>query len=96
MSQAIDGGAAAGVDRLVVLLFTDVESSTRHWDQHPQHMPGALRLLDAMVENAVSPLGGEIVSRRRRQPLRRVWAAFGGGSCRGGVTAFAERGRVAG
>jgi class 3 adenylate cyclase len=64
MSQAIDGGAAAGVDRLVVLLFTDVESSTRHWDQHRQHMPGALRLLDAMVENAVSPLGGEIVKSR--------------------------------
>jgi class 3 adenylate cyclase len=63
MSQTV-GGEAGGAERLVVLWFTDVEGSTRHWDQYPQHMAGALRRLDVAVENAVLPLGGEIVRSR--------------------------------
>lgn len=57
-------GAGVATEGLVVLLFTDVEGSTRRWDQQPQHMDGALRCLDGLVENAVSPFGGEIVRSR--------------------------------
>lgn len=64
MNEALGGGEGAGVERLVVLWFTDVEGSTRHWDEHRPNMPGALRVLDAAVENAVLPLGGEIVKSR--------------------------------
>jgi class 3 adenylate cyclase len=64
MNQPVGGEGGAGAERLVVLWFTDVEGSTRRWDQYPQHMAGALRCLDVTVENAVLPLGGEIVRSR--------------------------------
>jgi class 3 adenylate cyclase len=64
MSRAVGEETQAAAERLIVLLLTDVERSTHHWDQYPQHMPDALRCLDVAVENAVLPLGAEIVKSR--------------------------------
>jgi class 3 adenylate cyclase len=64
MSQTLGTGEGAVAEGLIVLLLTDVEGSTRRWDQQPQHMDDALRSLDVAVENAMLPFGGEIVRSR--------------------------------
>jgi class 3 adenylate cyclase len=54
----------AVADELRVLFLTDVEGSTRHWQRDPEHMPGALDILDRAVDDAVLPFGGEVVRSR--------------------------------
>lgn len=41
-------------------LFTDVEGSTRWWEDHPEEMGPALRLHDALVKGAVETNNGEV------------------------------------
>ncbi|MDX1511092.1 MAG: adenylate/guanylate cyclase domain-containing protein, partial [Nitriliruptorales bacterium] len=42
-------------------LFTDLEGSTRLWEQHPEEMKGALARHDAILKEAVESSGGTIV-----------------------------------
>jgi class 3 adenylate cyclase len=50
-----------GAEQILVLLLTDVESSTQHWMRDPERMPAALDVLDVAVERSMSKFGGEIV-----------------------------------
>jgi class 3 adenylate cyclase len=45
----------------VTFLFTDVEGSTRLWEQHPDAMRGALARHDELVTAAVERRGGQVV-----------------------------------
>jgi predicted ATPase/class 3 adenylate cyclase len=44
----------------VTLLFTDIEGSTRLWDQHPQAMSTALEHHDALMRSAIESSGGYV------------------------------------
>jgi predicted ATPase/class 3 adenylate cyclase len=46
---------------LLTFLFTDVEGSTRLWEQQPDAMKQALERHDAIIEDAVAATGGHIV-----------------------------------
>src|SRR5262245_43087217 len=45
----------------VTFLFTDLEGSTRLWEQHPDAMRGALALHDELLRDAVESRGGTVV-----------------------------------
>ena len=45
----------------VTFLFTDIEGSTRLWEQHPQAMSEALARHDAILVGAVESSGGHVV-----------------------------------
>ena len=45
----------------VVILFTDIEGSTRLWEQQPERMAGALAAHDALARGAVAAHGGRLV-----------------------------------
>ena len=45
----------------VTFLFTDIEGSTRLWEEHPEAMQGALACHDAIVGEAVAAHGGTVV-----------------------------------
>ena len=47
--------------RTITFLFTDLEGSTRRWEQFPQAMPGALGRHDAIVRAAIEGSGGTVV-----------------------------------
>src|SRR5437870_8500299 len=44
----------------VTLLFTDIESSTRLWEQHPRAMQAALARHDTLLREAIEAHGGYI------------------------------------
>jgi len=44
----------------VTFLFTDIEGSTRLWEQHPQAMPVALARHDAILREATAAYGGVV------------------------------------
>jgi predicted ATPase/class 3 adenylate cyclase len=44
----------------VVFLFSDIEGSTRRWDQHPEAMIEALRRHDALMREAIGAHGGHV------------------------------------
>lgn len=44
----------------VTFLFTDVEGSTRWWEEHPAEMGPALRIHDLVVKRAIEANGGEV------------------------------------
>jgi predicted ATPase/class 3 adenylate cyclase len=46
---------------MLVLLFTDLEASTRLWEQHPEEMRPALARHDAILREAVIGNGGSLV-----------------------------------
>jgi class 3 adenylate cyclase len=48
----------------VTFLFTDIEDSTRLWDQHPGQMREALARHDALIETLVARSGGHVVRPR--------------------------------
>ncbi|MFL5776686.1 MAG: ATP-binding protein, partial [Chloroflexota bacterium] len=56
-SQAVEGPAAAPL----TFLFTDVESSTRLWEQNPIAMRTALAQHDTIVRTAIADAGGQVV-----------------------------------
>jgi predicted ATPase/class 3 adenylate cyclase len=45
----------------VTFLFTDVEGSTRLWQEHPDAMPGAMARHDEIVRSAIESHGGRVV-----------------------------------
>jgi predicted ATPase/class 3 adenylate cyclase len=45
----------------LTFLFTDIEGSTRHWEQHQHAMKGALERHDAILRAAVEGSGGRVV-----------------------------------
>ncbi|MEO8668898.1 MAG: adenylate/guanylate cyclase domain-containing protein, partial [Bauldia sp.] len=45
----------------LTFLFTDLEGSTRLWEQYPEAMKGALRRHDAILQAAVESPGGRVV-----------------------------------
>jgi predicted ATPase/class 3 adenylate cyclase len=47
----------------VAFLFTDIEGSTRLWDQEPEAMREALALHDLLVESAIGAHGGYVFKR---------------------------------
>src|SRR2546423_1218752 len=44
----------------VTFLFTDIEGSTRLWEQHPDAMPGAVALHDALLRSAIDTHSGVV------------------------------------
>jgi class 3 adenylate cyclase len=44
----------------VTFLFTDIEGSTRLWEQHPEVMPAALARHDALLGRAIEAHGGRV------------------------------------
>jgi len=53
---------AAGASRVpLTFLFTDVEGSTRLWEEHPQAMESALARHDVIIRSAVAASDGEVV-----------------------------------
>jgi len=51
---------AAADDRLRTFLFTDIEGSTRLWEEHDEAMESALSLHDRVVHEAVERVGGRV------------------------------------
>ncbi len=51
-------GSAA---RTLTFLFTDVESSTSLWERFPEAMRGALAKHDAILSDAITSVGGQVV-----------------------------------
>ena len=45
----------------VTFLFTDVEGSTRLWDEHPEATKGALARHDAILRDAIESHAGHVV-----------------------------------
>src|SRR6266540_4111302 len=45
----------------VTFLFTDLEGSTRLWEEHPESMKGALARHDALLRESVQEHGGHVV-----------------------------------
>jgi class 3 adenylate cyclase len=48
----------------VTFLFTDIEGSTRLWEQHPEAMAAALARHDALVIDTIQQHGGVVVKSR--------------------------------
>lgn len=48
-------------DIVTTFLFTDIEGSTRLWEQEPERMPTALARHDALARAAVESNGGQVV-----------------------------------
>jgi len=44
----------------VTFLFTDIEGSTRLWEQHPQAMPAALARHDQIMRQAIAAEAGMV------------------------------------
>ena len=58
-----EGGGAKGLPQgTVTFLFTDLEGSTRRWEEHPAQMREALARHDAIVRGAVDSHGGVVFS----------------------------------
>ena len=48
----------------VTFLFTDLEGSTRLWEEHPDAMKEALARHDEIVRDAITGCGGHVVKTR--------------------------------
>jgi predicted ATPase/class 3 adenylate cyclase len=60
---AAEGAAATGLPQgTVTFLFTDLEGSTRRWEEHPREMRDALGRHNAIVRGAVESHGGVVLS----------------------------------
>lgn len=51
-------------DGVVTFAFTDVEGSTRLWEDDPRAMEEAMHVLDGLVESTVTESGGYVVKPR--------------------------------
>ena len=56
----------------VTFLFTDIEGSTRLWEEHPDAMRDALARHDEILRDAVKSHGGHVVKRSGRRRVRGV------------------------
>jgi len=48
----------------VILMFTDIEGSTRLWERHPKEMQAALALHDKIIEGSIRTNNGQVVKKR--------------------------------
>jgi len=55
----IEVSAPSGI---VTFLFTDIEGSTRLWDQHPDAMAQAMETHDALLTDVADAYGGYVFS----------------------------------
>jgi predicted ATPase/class 3 adenylate cyclase len=55
------GGVDLPSARTITFLFTDLEGSTRLWEQSPDGMKDALKLHDAILRAAIEAAGGQVV-----------------------------------
>src|SRR5712691_6570302 len=61
MSNATGGSLMADLPTgTVTFLFTDIEGSTRLWEQHPEAMRAALARHDALLRQAIEARGGHV------------------------------------
>jgi len=56
----------------VTFLFTDLEGSTRLWEEHPEAMRAALARHDEILRDAVEKREGHVVKTTGRRLARRV------------------------
>jgi predicted ATPase/class 3 adenylate cyclase len=54
-------GSPPPADRLLTFLFTDVEGSTRLWEQYPEAMRSALARHDVLLHTAITGSRGDVV-----------------------------------
>ena len=54
-------GLAAVTDTTQTFLFTDIEASTRLWEEHPTAMPDALERHDRAITAAVTSHRGQVL-----------------------------------
>ena len=59
--RTADGSPASPNDAPLTFLFTDVEGSTRLWEQNPQEMRSALARHDVILRSAIAGSDGEVV-----------------------------------
>ena len=59
--MAPGGGVSDLPTGTVTFLFTDLEGSTRLWEQHPEAMRAALARHDEILRDAVEKRGGHVV-----------------------------------
>ena len=72
----------------VTFLFTDLEGSTRLWEEHPEAMKAALARHDEILRGAVEGQGGQVV-KVTGDGIHAVFGAAGGRRCgRGGGSAW--------
>jgi class 3 adenylate cyclase len=72
---SVEGGLPTGT---VTFLFTDLEGSTRLWEEHPEAMRDALACHDELLREAVAAHGGEVV-KSTGDGLHAVFATADGG-----------------
>ena len=78
----------------VTFLFTDIEGSTRLWEEHPEAMRPALARHDEILRDAIEAHGGHVV-KTTGDGVHAVFAtAARRGRRRGGGTACDRRGGV--
>jgi class 3 adenylate cyclase len=61
MSSAVGGGVDKAPSGTVTFLFTDIEGSTRLWEQHPEAMRAGLARHEACLRRAVLVSSGRVV-----------------------------------
>ena len=66
----------------VTFLFTDLEGSTRLWEEHPEAMPAALVRHDEIVRSAIEAHDGVVLS-EMGDGMAAVFASAGGCGDRG-------------
>jgi class 3 adenylate cyclase len=59
-AEPIEQRAVALPQGTITFLFTDIEGSTRLWEQHPHAMPAALARHDALLKESVAAQGGVV------------------------------------
>jgi predicted ATPase/class 3 adenylate cyclase len=60
-AMTAEESTTAAASETLVFLFTDLESSTRLWERHPETMKGAMARHDAILRGAIGAHGGTIV-----------------------------------
>src|SRR5436309_1691138 len=58
--HSIANGPSSLPTGTVTFLFTDIEGSTKRWEQYPQQMQAALHLHDAIMRVAIEEQGGYV------------------------------------
>src|SRR5436190_1765164 len=63
----------------ITFLFTDIEGSTKLWEQHPQAMQQALAHHDVLLRNAIEAHGGQTLLSLATEELVRAHLPEGAG-----------------
>jgi predicted ATPase/class 3 adenylate cyclase len=57
----IDTAVTVGMRGVFTVVFTDVEDSTRLWEEHPEDMEGAVRAHNELIGSIVGDAGGRVL-----------------------------------